>query len=332
MLAGRIRTGSVVRPAAGCARLASGPVDAIPLGDSGLSVSRIVVGAAREPVPVARGVQLLHEAWDLGVRGVDVTDGARARETAAQSFLDDRQPEDAVLMAAVGVPVDPERGSDLSPSRTERGVAGRAQRLGRLDAVWLRGTDADTPAEATVTALAAAMDEGTIRAWGAGEADVRVLESWLLAADRAGLPRPAFARTRWNLLEREAEEDLLALAFGEDVAVLPVGVYASGRLGDRHIAAADEAERAVAKGAARTVPEEPRLEPLLVLRDLARERGVSTGALALAWLLAHPANPAPVVPAVPGPGWDAVPEALEAARELDEEAWSRIDELFTLEP
>lgn len=304
-------------------------MDAIPLGGSGLSVSRVVAGAAREPVPVARGVQLLHEAWDLGVRAVDVTDGARARETAAQSFLDDRQPEDAVLLAAVGVPVDPERGSDLSADRIARGIAGRAQRLGRLDGVWLRGTDAATPPEATVTALAAAIEAGTIRAWGPGDADVRALEAWLVAADTAGLPRPALVRARWNLLDRAVEEDLLELAFGEDVAVLPTRVFAGGRLGDRHIAAAEEAERAVAAGAERSAPAEPRLDALLSLRGLARERGVSTGALALAWLLAHPANPAPIVPAVPGPGWDAVPEAIEAAGELDEETWSRIDELFT---
>lgn len=304
-------------------------MDAVPLGDSGLTVSRIVVGAAREPVPVPRGVQLLHEAWDLGVRAVDVTDGARSRETAAQSFLDDRQPEDAVLLAAVGVPIDPERGSDLSPGRIERGIAGRAQRLGRLDGVWLRGLDAETPGEATVTALAAAIEAGTIRAWGAGDADVHTLEAWLIAADTAGLPRPAFVRTRWNLLDRTAEEDLLELAFGEDIGVLPFGVFAEGRLGDRHITAAEETEQAIAAGAARTAPAEPRLDALLALRDLAREREVSTAALALAWLLAHPASPAPIVPAVPGPGWDAVPEALEAATQLDEDTWSRIDELFT---
>ena len=303
----------------------------MPLGDSGLTVSRIVVGAAREPVPVPRGVQLLHEAWELGVRTIDVTDSARSRETAAQSFLDDRQPEDAVLLAAVGVPVDPERGSDLSAGRIERGVAGRAQRLGRLDGVWLRGVDAETAAEATVTALAAAIEAGTIRVWGAGNADVQTLEAWLVAADSAGLPRPAFVRTRWNLLDRTAEEDLLELAFGEDIAVLPVGVFAEGRLGDRHITAAEDEERAVAAGAERAAPAEPRLEALLSLRDLAREREVSTAALALAWLLAHPASPAPIVPAVPGPGWDAVPEALEAAAALDEETWSQIDELFSTE-
>lgn len=300
----------------------------MPLGDSGLTLSRIVAGAAREPVPVARGVELLHEAWELGVRAVDVTDSARSRETAAQTFLDDRQPDDAVLLAAVGVPVDPERGSDLSPARTERGIAGRVQRIGRLDAVWLRGTDTETPAEATVTALAAAIEAGTIRAWGAGDADVRTLESWLVAADAAGLPRPAFVRARWNLLDRAVEDDLLELAFTEDIAVLAAGVFAQGRLGDRHIAEAEETERAIAAGAARTAEPDPRLDALLALRGLARERGVSTGALALAWLLAHPASPAPVVPAVPGPGWDAVPEALEAAAGLDEETWSRIDELF----
>lgn len=271
-------------------------------------------------------MDLLNEAWDLGVRAVEVTDPSTAGETAAERFLEDLQPEDAVLLAPVGVVADPERGSDLSPERVERGLVGRARRLGRLDAAWVRGTDEDTAPEATVTALAAGIESGLIRAWGAGDADVRRLETWLTAADTAGLPRPAFVRIRWSLVERNVERDLLALTAGEGVAVLVSGPLAGGRLTDQHVAREEAAERAAAAGAPRTAEADPLLPALLALRDLAREHDATTSAVALAWLLGHAAAPALVVPAVPGAGWDAAPESLDV--QLDEEERDRLDDLF----
>lgn len=298
----------------------------VSLGSSGLVLPALVAGAARGPVPVARGVDLLHEAWELGIRGIEVTDPSTAAETSAERFLQDRQPEDAVVLAPVGVAVDPERGSDLSPERIARGLSGRVRRLGRLDAAWVRGTDEDTPPEATVAALADGLEAGTVRTWGAGEADVRRLEAWLTAADAAGLPRPSFVRTRWSLVERGVERDLLALAAGEGVAVLVAGALGRGRLTDRHIAEEEAADRAVAAGTPRAEEADPLLPALVGLREVAREHDATTSAVALAWLLGHPAGPAVVIPAVPGAEWDAAAEALQA--DLDEEERERISDLF----
>jgi aryl-alcohol dehydrogenase-like predicted oxidoreductase len=68
-------------------------VQTAPLGPTGLQVTRIVAGATRAPVPVARGVGLLAEAWELGSRAVDVSDLGAEGETAAERFLDDHQPD-----------------------------------------------------------------------------------------------------------------------------------------------------------------------------------------------------------------------------------------------
>ena len=180
--------------------------------------------------------------------------------------------------------------------------------------------------EATVAALAAGIEEGTIRAWGAGQADVRALERWLDAADSAGLPRPSFVRVRWSLVDRTPERDLLELAIGEDVALLAAGVLGHGRLTDRYVADQEAIEEAVAAGTPRTAEPDPLLSALLTLRDLAREHEASTSAVALSWLLGHEAAPAAIVPAAPSAEWDAAPEAL--ALELDEEEQEMISELF----
>ena len=296
-----------------------------PLGPSGRSVTAVVAGAARAPVPVPQGVAALDTAWEVGVRTLDVADLASDGESAAERFLDDRQPDDVVVLAGVSGAADPERGADHSPERIASGLAAASRRLGRADLVWLAAADAETPIEATLTAVAAAIEEGRIAGWGAADIDVWRLEALLTAADRAELPRPAFVRVRLNLLEREAERDLLPLATGEGLAVLTRGAFAGGRLSDAHIEAEEEAERLAATGVPRTGEADPALPALLTLRGLARERSVSTAALALAWLLGAERVTAPIVAARSERVLETVHEALEA--EVDEELLDRIGAL-----
>jgi 1-deoxyxylulose-5-phosphate synthase len=296
-----------------------------PLGPSGRSVTAVVAGAARAPVPVPQGVAALDTAWEVGVRTLDVADLASAGETAAERFLDDRQPDDVVVLAGVSGAAGPERGADHSPERIAAGLAAASRRLGRADLVWLAGADAETPIEATLTALAAAIEEGRIAGWGAADIDVWRLEALLTAADRSALPRPAFIRTRMHLLDRTAERDLLPLATGEGLGVLARAPFGGGRLTDAHIEAEEETERLVAAGAPRTAPADPALPALIALRDLARDRVLSTAALALTWLLRHPGVAAPIVAARSERVWETVHEALEA--EVDEELLDRVGEL-----
>jgi aryl-alcohol dehydrogenase (NADP+) len=285
----------------------------------------VVASAARAPLAVKQGVAALATAWDLGVRSLDVADLGHPGETAAERFLDERQPEDAVVLAGVGAAAGPERGSDHSPERLEAGLAAASRRLGRADLVWLAGADAETPIEATITAVAAAVEEGRIAGWGAADIDVWRLEALLTAADRAALPRPAFVRIRLHLLGREAERDLLPLATGEGLGVLARMPFAGGRLTDAHVEAEEEAERLVTAGGTRSTPVDPALPALLALRALARERSMSTAALALAWLLGHPQVTAPIVAARSERDWETVHEALEA--EVDEELLDRVGAL-----
>lgn len=296
-----------------------------PLGSSGRFVTAVVAGAARAPIPVTQGVAALDTAWEVGVRSLDVADLGSEAETAAERFLDDRQPEDVVILAGLGGVAGPERGADHSPQRLTAGLAAASRRLGRADLVWLAGTDAQTPIEATLTVLAAALEEGRIAGWGAADIDPWRLEALLTAADRAALPRPVFIRTRMHLLDRGPERDLLPLATGEGLGVLARAPFADGRLTDPHIEAEEEAERRIAAGAPPAAPADPALPALLVLRDLARDRSLSTAALALAWLLHHRHVTAAIVAARSERVWETVHEALGA--EVDEELLDRVDVL-----
>jgi aryl-alcohol dehydrogenase-like predicted oxidoreductase len=298
-------------------------VDTRTVAGTGLELTRIVAGAA--PVPVARGVDLLNEGAEAGVAALDA--GVLGTgETAAERWLEEREGEGVVVLAAVGGTADAGRGTDLSAARVTQDLSAASRRLGRLDLAWLRGADTETRLEDTLAPIAAALEEGRIRGYGAGGFDPWQLEALLATADRAGLPAPSFVRVRLNLLDRRAERDLLPLATGAGLAVLAAAPLAAGRLTDRHIADEEAAEQAAqASHEPRSTPTDRDLARLIAIRDLARARDASTSALALAWLLGHPSVAAVIVAPRAAAEWDWVHEALEARLADDE-----LDRLNTL--
>jgi len=291
-------------------------VDTRPVAGTGLDLTRIVAGAA--PVPVARGVDLLNEGAEAGVAAIDA--GALGTgETAAERWLEEREGTGIVVLAAVGGTADAGRGMDLSAARVMQDLSAASRRLGRLDLAWLRGPDTETRLEDTLVPIAAALEERRIRGYGAGGFDPWQLEALLAAADRTGLPAPSFLRVRLNLLDRGAERDLLPLATGAGLAVLAAAPLAAGRLSDRHVADEEAAEQAArASQEPRATPTDHDLARLIAIRDLARARDLSTSALAIAWLLGHPAVAAAVVAPRAAAEWDWVHEALASSLGDDE--------------
>jgi aryl-alcohol dehydrogenase-like predicted oxidoreductase len=63
------------------------------------------------------------------------------------------------------------------------------------------------------------------------------------------------------------------------------------------------------------------------LRDVARENGVSTSGLALAWLRAHPAVTASIVSPSTRAQWRAVSEAVNA--DTNDNLLSEVSEIFS---
>ena len=82
------------------------------------------------------------------------------------------------------------------------------------------------------------------------------------------------------------------------------------------VEAAEESART--SGLRRTGPADPDLPRLIAIRDLARARDVSASALAIGWLLAHPAVAATVVAPRASAEWDFVHEALASPLADDE--------------
>jgi aryl-alcohol dehydrogenase-like predicted oxidoreductase len=278
-------------------------------------------------INAGQGLARLSEAYALGIRVIDTADtyGGGESERTVGRWLAERQPGDVLIQTKVGGATHADRhDASLSGPTIERQLAQSIRRLGRVDLYMSHAPDPRTPVEETLTAFAAAQEAELIRAFGVSNVDARLLESFLAAAARTGLPHPGFVQNGFSLLNRDDEQDLLPLAAAENIGYMAFSPLAGGVLSDRYLdgaAPAPGSRIAVAGNLFYLGMHSPEnLARVAGLRDLARERQISTAGLALAWLLAHPAVTAPIVSPSTKEQWQAVREAIDASIDADTSA------------
>lgn len=302
------------------------------IGGIGSAPSRLGLGMATD-----EALERLDEGYEVGIRVLDTANSfARGEsERVIGRWREERERDDVLVSTKVGNVV--ERGQEtisLAADHIERQLALSRSRLGAVDLYLTHAADPSTPLEETITAFAAALDSEQIRAWGCSNASVREVEAWLLAADRAGLPRPALVQNEFSLVSRSVEQDLLPLLAGEGVGFVAYSPLAGGILSDRFLGADLEELPEPAPGSRldlapamyATAFTLPNLARVAALDSLAREREVSIAALALAWLRRHPLVTATIVSPRRTPQWDAVTDAL--AVDFDDALAEQIGALF----
>lgn len=300
------------------------------LGTSVVEVSRIALGCGSfggigtELGLVGRGLAAeaafaaMDEAVALGVTLLDTAHGyggGRSELIVGQWLA--RQPDairSAIKVATkVGVVEhDGEFRMDLSPQCIRRQLDASLERLGidRVDLCLTHFPDPATPIEATLEALAEQMAAGRIAAIGACNVSASELRQALAVSARLGLPRYATIQNEYNLLERTVESGVLALCELHQVGVMASSPIAGGKLSGKYVPGEPPGpDSRVALWPGSRPPSAAEYEAIERLRDLGGRRGVSPGAVALAWVLAHP----PVTSAVVGPNRTA--EHLRLARE-----------------
>jgi D-threo-aldose 1-dehydrogenase len=244
------------------------PTERVPLGRTGLSVSRLGFGGASigglfEPVAEDAAIATVRHAWDLGIRSFDTAPlygyGASERRTGAA--LRDRPRDAFVLSTKVGrlvrdgsaVPAgaDIDRQVldgredafyvregpvrlvfDYSADGVRRSIEESLERLGldRIDIALLHDPDDHWPAAIGEAwpALERLRAEGVIGAVGAG-----MNQSAMLARFARETDMDVFLLAgRYTLLDQGALESLLPLCVERGVAVLVGGVMNSGVLAD----------------------------------------------------------------------------------------------------
>jgi len=280
-----------------------------PLGTTGISLFPVTLGCGTfggigSPAHlVGRGLDeaaaraAMDEAVALGVNLFDTacSYAGGASERFIGRWLADQSPErrESVRLATkVGIVATAEGMTvDLSRSNIGRQFAGSLERLGaeRVDFCLSHAPDTATPTEETLEALADLIESGQILHIGACNLSSDQLEEALLASERLGLPRYEWLQNEYNLLRRGDEADLFALCREHGLSLTPFSPLAGGVLSGKY-----ERDQAPPKGSRLALrPEGQSLQPALFdaldrLAARATERGVSAGALALAWVMSQP--------------------------------------------
>ena len=267
----------------------------------------------------------------MGIKVIDTANSYAGGESerAVGRWLSDTG-ADVLVTTKVGSPVEPgQHDVSLRADHIERQLVRSIERLGRVDLYLSHGPDESTSVAETLSAFAAAQQAGLIRAFGCSNVDAAQLEELLRTADRLGIQRPGWVQNGFSLLARQDERDLLPLVRSEGLGCTPFSPLAGGLLSDRYLSGAppEPGSRIDVAGVMYAdANSAENLERVAELAVIARKMGVSTSALALAWLRSHPAVTAPIVSPRTAERWTAVREAV--VRDLDGEIMERISDLF----
>lgn len=266
------------------------------LGSQGLVVSEQGLGCmgmtfAYGPADDAEALRTAHRALELGVTLLDTADfyGPHTNEEFVGRVIAGRR-DDIVVSSKVGNEVSSEGAItgqiNGRPAYIRATVEGTLRRLGtdRLDLYYLHRVDPDVPVEDSIGALAELVAAGKVRHIGISEASAATIR-------RAHAVHPLSAvQTEYSLSTRDVEvngvlEAVRELGIGF-VGYSPLGRgLLTGRIRSLDTLAAHDFRRNVPR-----FQEENLAANLTVverLDALATDKGITTGQLALAWVLAQ---------------------------------------------
>ncbi len=272
-----------------------------PIGRSGLTVSAVGLGcnnfggASHSSHRAAYGAldldstrAIVDAAFDAGVTLFDTADlyGMGGSERFIGEILQDRRQEVVIATKwGAGLPAHVAWGS----RRYIRGALEaslRRLKTDYIDLYQMHWPDPKTPFEETLAALDEVVGEGQVRYLGSSHLSAwEVIDTDWIARSHGFQPMIS-AQNNYNLLEREAEAELVPACLRAGVGLLPYFPLASGLLTGKYRRGSPPP--AGARLADAEIPDST-YDRLEALEDFAEERGHAIGELAIAWLLARPA-------------------------------------------
>lgn len=269
------------------------------LGPDGPQVSALGLGCMGMsdfygPRDDDESIRTIHRALDLGVTMLDTADmyGPYTNEELVGRAIGDRRDE-VFLATKFGIVRNSTdvaaRGTNGSAAYVRSSAGSSLQRLGvdHIDLYYLHRVDRATPIEETVGAMAELVQEGKVLHIGLSEASAGTIR-------RAHAVHPLTAvQSEYSLWSRDIEDEVVPvlheLGIGL-VAYSPLGRgFLSGQIRSIDDLAQDDFRRRSPRFAGENFDQN-----LEAVEAIAKEKGISAGQVALAWVLAQDEHVVPI--------------------------------------
>jgi len=157
----------------------------------------------------------------------------------------------------------------------------RRLRTDYVDVLWLHAWDYLTPAEEVMRALDDQVRLGKVLYLGISDTPAWVVAQLQTLAAARGWSTFAGLQIEYSLVQREVERELIPMARGLGLGVLAWGPLGAGVLSGKYANQSPDGERRLAE------VDPARLAIARTVADVARELGLSSSVVALAWLRAQ---------------------------------------------
>ena len=272
------------------------------LGKSGIKVSALSLGSwitYGTQVDEDAAAATLKKAYELGVNFFDNAEVYASGESerimgAALRKLKLRRGSWLVSTKIYwGLHDGPNEKNTLNRKRLLEGIDGSLERLGLpyVDLLFCHRADPETPMEEVVWTMHDIVSSGKATYWGTSEWSAEeIREAWEIA-DRRNLRKPVMEQPQYNLFVRnKVEREFARLYEGIGLGLTTWSPLASGILSGKYAKGAPEGSRMTLKGYEwlrdRLRPDQ--VEATIKLGDIAKELGVTTAQLAIAWAASNP--------------------------------------------
>ncbi len=284
----------------------------VPLGRSGLMVSRVCLGGnswgargrrAWAGFDAGDSAPFFRKALDSGINFFDTADAYNlgASETIMGETLMGYAPRDEIVLSTkVGLKMgDKPNAIGLGAKHMLASIDVQLKRLktDHIDVYQVHRLDPHTPIEEFMYTLDGIVKSGKVRYIGGSTMPAYKFAQMIACAERHGYARPIAMQNLHNLIQREEEREMNALCLEAGVGLIPYSPLARGFLaGNRVRGGGGETERA--KNDAGATPETYRdcdWKIVDELKAIAAARGAKPTQVAFLWLWSKPYMAAPIM-------------------------------------
>ncbi|MDF2366759.1 aldo/keto reductase [Sneathiella sp.] len=305
------------------------------LGNTGLKVSDLCLGTMTygDPewrdwvLPEEESRPFIKKALEYGINFFDTADmySVGVSEEIVGRALKDYAKRDEVVIATKvfnRMGKSPLTGG-LSRKHILHSIDNSLKRLGTdyVDLYQIHRWDYDTPIEETLEALNDVVRAGKARYIGASSMFAWQFMKALSISEKNGWAKFVSMQNVYNLVYREEEREMLPLCEDQGIGVIPWSPLARGFLaGNKKKDAEGETTRSRSDAMIKSmrIGQDADYDVLAVVQDIAKERGVTSAQIALAWVHHSPAVTSPIIGASKMYQLDEAVAALDISLDMNE--------------